>query len=110
MRVLQLCSAQRQMPPDLNPRKGPMWAVVPRKWALEGITGGEGHSFLRDWWRLFPDGMYRRCRDSRRLETLLLGCDAGLSWLLQAAPTRWRLHILSSLQFRKLDCQMPTPQ
>lgn len=85
--VLHLCSAERQMPPDLDPRKDPKWAVVPRTKDLVGIAGGEGHDFLRDWWHLFPGGMYRRWRDSRKLGTLLLGCDAGPSWLPQSAPT-----------------------
>lgn len=31
MQMFQLSSAQRQMPPDLDPRKGPKWAVEPRK-------------------------------------------------------------------------------
>lgn len=36
--MLQLCSAQRQMPPDLDPRKGPLgqWYQENRsRWALQ---------------------------------------------------------------------------
>lgn len=102
MHVLLLCSASRQMPLTWTQGKAlsgqwcqenrPWWALqAGRAQLLEGLVAS------------LPSGMYRRWRGSRKLGALLLGCDAGLSWLPQAAPPRWRLHILSS-PAKERDC------
>lgn len=53
---------------------------------MVGIAGGEGHNFLRDWWCL-PRWYVQEVEGQQEAGGLLLGCDAGLSWLPQAAPT-----------------------